>query len=169
MILQASLSADSALVVTACAGNTAIVWSAADGRRISTLSGHTDHVASGAFSPDGRRIVTASWDGTAKVWDGKDGHLLATFAASREALVDARFSADGARVVAETRSGASEAWDVRRLTQSPRELSRDACNVLLGAAHRRFTADQIAADPLLQGLWRDPRRDVCEGVAGAAR
>ena len=33
------------------------------------LKGHSDDVASAAYSPDGQRIVTASWDKTARIWE----------------------------------------------------------------------------------------------------
>ena len=37
-----------------------------------TLTGHTDIVASVAYSPDGRNLVSADWDGNIRIWDCGD-------------------------------------------------------------------------------------------------
>ena len=38
------------------------------GKEVLTLRGHTDSVASVAWSPDGKRMATASWDGTVQLY-----------------------------------------------------------------------------------------------------
>ena len=63
-------------VVTASTDKTARVWNAATGIEIMTLKGHSDTVASAAFSPDGTRIVTGSTDSTARIWDAATGNEI---------------------------------------------------------------------------------------------
>lgn len=55
------------------------VWSAADGKPIHDIRGHSFWITGLAFGPDSKRLVTASADGTARVWDladGKEVHVL---------------------------------------------------------------------------------------------
>jgi WD40 repeat protein len=47
---------------------TAMLWGAATGTEVRTLSGHSSTVLSVAFSAAGKYIVTGSVDKTAKVW-----------------------------------------------------------------------------------------------------
>ena len=66
-VLWAEFSPDGGRIVTASKDQTARVWDA-QGRDITTLSGHTSVVLYATFSPTGTRLVTASQDGTALVW-----------------------------------------------------------------------------------------------------
>ena len=45
-----------------------MIFDAATGKALVTLTGHSDRVASVAWSPDGTRLASASLDGTVKVW-----------------------------------------------------------------------------------------------------
>src|SRR5262249_59416364 len=69
------------------------VWSA-DGKLLSTLTGHKGIVTSALFSPDGSRIVTASYDKTARVW-AANGELLTTLTGHEGRLASAVFSPNG--------------------------------------------------------------------------
>jgi len=56
----------------------AMIWDAATGTVLSTLSGHNDFIWDKSWSPAGDFIVTTSDDNTAILWDAKTGQVLNT-------------------------------------------------------------------------------------------
>lgn len=92
-----AFSPDGQRIATASDDFTVRVWSAADGRLLTTLKG--SRIWAGTpFSPNGQRIVTVSTDGTAQIWNASSGELLATLKEFQR-IVSAAFSPDGQRVV----------------------------------------------------------------------
>ena len=83
-----------------------------------TLTGHTAHVRSVAYSPDATRIATAGVDGTARVWNAADGRELLVLTGHGSTVEQASFSPDGARILTASWDGTAKVWD----TQSGREL-----------------------------------------------
>jgi WD40 repeat protein len=65
---SASFSADSHLIVTASADNTARVWNAQTGESIATLLDHKGPVLNAMFSPDGQSVLTASEDYAMRIY-----------------------------------------------------------------------------------------------------
>jgi WD40 repeat protein len=61
------------------------------GKKIFTLGGHAEFVASTAFDSTGKRLVTTSGDKTLKVWDTASGKNTFTIAGCNSAMFPARF------------------------------------------------------------------------------
>ncbi len=55
------------------------VYSAADGKKLYTLSGHQGPVYAVCFKPDGSQIAAAGYDGTIRLYDAKAGSLVKQF------------------------------------------------------------------------------------------
>jgi WD40 repeat protein/serine/threonine protein kinase len=107
-------SPDGTLVAGGLCGQpaTVFVWDSDTGKRVLTLSGHTDGVVDVAFDPEGSRIATASFDGTAKVWDARTGKELLTLVGHGGWVMGVDFSADGRLLATAGIDGTARLWDV---------------------------------------------------------
>ena len=77
---------------------------------IATLEGHTEEVASVAFSPDGTLLASGSWDDTVILWDVSTERQIATLPSTEPSLV--AFSPDGKTLAVGTWYLMVELWDV---------------------------------------------------------
>jgi WD40 repeat protein len=109
---EAHFSPDSQRVVIALSDRSASLWETASGKRLQTLTGHTDWVTDEAFSPDGRRLVTTSADKTARLWDAASGEPLRVFSGHTDTVAGAAFSPDGRRIVTTSADNTARLWDV---------------------------------------------------------
>ena len=110
-IVSAAYSPDGQRIVTASFDQTAIIWNATNGAKLTTLQGHSDWVRSAVYSPDGQRIVTASQDGTAIIWDAASGAKLTTLQGHSDAVYRAVYSPDGKRIVTASWDQTAIIWD----------------------------------------------------------
>jgi WD40 repeat protein len=77
------------------------VWEAGSGKKILTVNGHTDGVATVAFSPDSRTMASGASDRTVRLWDVATGKELHRLGGPDGALCCVSFSPDG-RLLAAT-------------------------------------------------------------------
>ncbi|MGA2471771.1 MAG: hypothetical protein ABSG64_13905 [Solirubrobacteraceae bacterium] len=71
------------------------LWDPASSNCLRTLAGHTNYVASVAFSPDGSLLVSASFDKTLRLWNPASGGCLRTLAGHTAELWSVAFRAYG--------------------------------------------------------------------------
>ena len=93
-------------------GSSPRIWEVSTGKRLLTLTGHTDAVCSITFSPSGKHIATASWDGTGRIWDADTGRPLVTLQGHTAPLTTIAFDSSGQRVVTGSFDGTARVWDV---------------------------------------------------------
>lgn len=124
-----------------------------------------------AFNSDASRVATADEEGVVTLLDARTGRVLATLRAHDEWVRSIAFQADDS-VLLTSADREVRLWDVSRFAQPMAELARAACADFLLDRERRFSAEEIGADPLIRDVWlRNGReeRDVCEGVPGMGR
>jgi WD40 repeat protein len=130
-IETAFFSPDGTMVISTSYDNSSIIWNAQTGKRIRTLSGHSDLVNFAAFSPNGRVVVTASNDQTAKIWDVKTGSEIKSLEHSSSVL-NASFDSESTQLVTVLKDQPALVWDWR----NERVISN------LGIHHNAIFADK---------------------------
>jgi WD40 repeat protein len=130
-IETAFFSPDGTMVISTSDNNSSIIWNAQTGKRIRTLSGHSDLVNFAAFSPDGKLIVSASTDHTAKIWDVKTGSEIRSLEHSGPVL-NATFDSESTQLVTVLKGQPALVWDWR----NERVISN------LGIHHNAIFADK---------------------------
>lgn len=118
-------------------------------------------VVSGAFaiSADSRFVALGRSTGHIVVWDMASRSKLADFAAHGQAISTLGLTADNRLLASATNSGEVALWSLQPLFGSFDQLATAACRQLNGQV--RFTADERAADPLIEAVWGT--RSVCDG------
>jgi WD40 repeat protein len=91
-----------------------ILWDAANGRHLRTLSGNSAWVYSVAISPDGRILASGRRDNTVVLWDVVSGHELRTLHGhSADAVsMSVMFSPDGRILASSSNDATTTLWDV---------------------------------------------------------
>src|SRR5205085_185873 len=109
-VLGLNLSRDGSKLATASADKTARIWSAADGKTLATLGGHTGPVQCVSLSKDASRVATGSADQSVRFWDAATGRELQRFSVPRAPLVGVALLADDKSVVSAGADHAIHVW-----------------------------------------------------------
>jgi WD40 repeat protein len=92
--------------------NTIKLWNTQGGTEVGTLGGHTDRVASIAFSPDGRQVLSGSFDGTTRLWDVASAAEVGCFQRHTGWVTSVAFCPDGRRALAGCYDWSIRLWDL---------------------------------------------------------
>ncbi len=111
-----------------------LVWDAASGDVVRSLSGHTGLINAVAWSPDGERVASASSDHSARIWDAAQGVELKVLIGHTDDVNDVRWSPDGMRIATASFDGTVRVWDT-------------AGRALQVAAHHRSDVNGVAWFP----------------------
>jgi WD40 repeat protein len=87
-------SADNQTLVSGSENGSVEIWSLTDGKRLQTLTAHSQAVWSVALSPDGQTLATASTDKTIKLWHLNNLQLQHTLKGHSRAVWSLAFSPD---------------------------------------------------------------------------
>ena len=78
---------------------------------LKTLEGHSDGVASVAYSPDGTKIISGSDDYTIKIWDANTGQCLKTLEGHSLFVNSVAYSPDGTKIISGSDDNTIKIWD----------------------------------------------------------
>jgi serine/threonine protein kinase/sugar lactone lactonase YvrE/tetratricopeptide (TPR) repeat protein len=129
---MATLVATNPELLRTIAASRASRWQSGSAEQTRTLSGHSDHVHSLAFSPDGQTLASGSWDHTIKLWRVEDGTLLHTLSGHQRYISGLAFSPDGQTLASGSADGTIRLWRVEDGTLE--QIMGDSGNYIFSVA-----------------------------------
>ncbi len=113
LLRYVTFSANGALLCTASADDTVMLWDTQNGRARETLVGHTDDVVSAALSPGNSLVATGSFDRTVRLWRAADGECIHVLSGHSDNIRRVAFSPDRRRLASGCEDGTIKLWDVK--------------------------------------------------------
>ncbi|HLO34163.1 MAG TPA: WD40 repeat domain-containing protein, partial [Anaerolineales bacterium] len=110
-ILSVAYSPDGNYLISADRAGDAVIWNAATGEKISTLSGNGEN-RNTAYSPDGKHVALSVLGGTINVWDVSTEKLLWTLKGHTGAVNSVAFSPDSKLLASASGDGTARVWNV---------------------------------------------------------
>jgi WD40 repeat protein len=108
-----AFSPDGKLLAVGQFNGLAVLWDAATGKWLRTLSGHSAAIVDVAFSLDGTRLASASFDKLAKVWNVKTGQEIASLYGNAANVLRVSFSPDGTHLASAGTDGTARIYTLR--------------------------------------------------------
>jgi WD40 repeat protein/serine/threonine protein kinase len=120
-VKSAVFSPDGSRVLTACRDQTAQVWNARTGKRVSLQLRHslpqapvvTRDDVSAAFSPDGLQVVTTKVGITAWVWDTETGTQRHVLTGHTDRVNSVAYNSNGTQIVTGSDDRTARVWDAK--------------------------------------------------------
>jgi WD40 repeat protein len=135
-----AVSPDGELFVTGGEDDSARVWDARTGRRVTALSTGAEAASAFAFSRDSRYVAVAGYDHSVRVFDLSTHERIATLRGHTRAVQSLAFSRDTSTIFAAAGDRAALFWDIRSEKQVGRVLG------IAGSAGRSVTEAQYSPD-----------------------
>jgi WD40 repeat protein len=149
----------------ASAGNDGtVVWSAATGVKLQSVTDTGNPQQAVAFAPDGKVLATASSDRRIRLWSLESGKQLTPIAVHSNQITSIAFSPDGKRLLSGAYDCSMRLWDTKSGEQLHAWEYRHGNATSVQVA---FSADgQTIAATCLDGAWSVRLWDVSTGQAG---
>ncbi len=91
--------------------NDIFVTDVATGKKLLTLSGHTESIQAVDWSPDGTKLASGSNDHTVRIWDAKTGDSLLTLIGHTDFVTNVIWSPDSRWLASSSSDGTIRIWD----------------------------------------------------------
>lgn len=133
-------------------GNAIKLWDATTGQELLTLIGHTDWLASLAFSPDGKHLASTSLDGTIRIWSLTPGEeTVAVSGPGAGYGVRVAYNPNGQEFATNGGDGTATIWDAKtgepRLTLDGHDM--EVMNVAFSPDGTRFATGSLDATAII--------------------